>query len=286
MPRVCSSCSSPWSALAPAFLPRRVSGAAAHHRRRLPRRGHGGHRRPPNGRIVKEKFPKGVAVLNRPGARLGRVAEVVQAKPDGYSVILAPNSTLVMIYPQLNELLLRCSRCGGRCRIGAVYAGGQRLRDLLDRLGLSPPPGLPPPQRSSDRCAHVTDALIVGSAPLPAALPRPLSLHESAPVRADARAMPPSRRVRPTTPIRPGPGPPGRLTARLRQRSIRRRHPGATRRRLAPGGARAPWKFLSPAPRFAPLSASSRHGSRPRPGPRVTPLRAPASPGGTLGGPP
>ena len=37
--------------------------------------------------------------------------------------------------------------------IVAVYSGGQRLRDLLDRLGLSPPPGLPPPQRSSDLAA-------------------------------------------------------------------------------------------------------------------------------------
>ena len=38
-------------------------------------------------------------------------------------------------------------RCGGRRRIVAVYPGGPRLRDLLDRLGLSPPPDRPPPQR-------------------------------------------------------------------------------------------------------------------------------------------
>jgi Tripartite tricarboxylate transporter family receptor len=31
------------------------------------------------------------------------MAEVAQAKPDGYTVIIAPNSTLV-IHPQLNEL--------------------------------------------------------------------------------------------------------------------------------------------------------------------------------------
>ena len=42
--------------------------------------------------------------------------------------------------------VLRCGRCGGRRRIVAVYPEGRRLRDLLDRLGLSPPPGLPPPQ--------------------------------------------------------------------------------------------------------------------------------------------
>jgi len=58
----------------------------------------------PMAETMKKKFPKGVAVLNRPGGggSLG-VAEVVQAKPDGYTVILAPNSTLV-IHPQLNEL--------------------------------------------------------------------------------------------------------------------------------------------------------------------------------------
>ena len=51
---------------------------------------------------MKKKFPKGVAVLNRPGGG-GSVgmAEVAQAKPDGYTVILAPVSTLV-IHPQLN----------------------------------------------------------------------------------------------------------------------------------------------------------------------------------------
>jgi hypothetical protein len=33
--------------------------------------------------------------------------------------------------------VLRCPRCGGRRRIVGVYPGGQRLRDLLDRLALS-----------------------------------------------------------------------------------------------------------------------------------------------------
>jgi tripartite-type tricarboxylate transporter receptor subunit TctC len=53
---------------------------------------------------MKKTFTKGVAVLNRPGGG-GSVgmAEVAQAKPDGYTVVLAPNSTLV-IHPQLNEL--------------------------------------------------------------------------------------------------------------------------------------------------------------------------------------
>ena len=58
----------------------------------------------PMAESMKKKFPKGVAVLNRPGGG-GSVglAEVVQAKPDGYTIILAPNSTLV-IHPQINEL--------------------------------------------------------------------------------------------------------------------------------------------------------------------------------------
>src|SRR6267142_5773900 len=58
----------------------------------------------PMAESMKKKFTKGVAVLNRPGGG-GSVgmAEVAQAKPDGYTVILAPNSTLV-IHPQLNEL--------------------------------------------------------------------------------------------------------------------------------------------------------------------------------------
>jgi tripartite-type tricarboxylate transporter receptor subunit TctC len=54
--------------------------------------------------LMKKKFPKGVAVLNRPGGG-GSVgtAEAMQAKPDGYTVTLAPLSTLV-IQPQINDL--------------------------------------------------------------------------------------------------------------------------------------------------------------------------------------
>ena len=58
----------------------------------------------PMAESMKKKFPKGVAVLNRPwgGGSVG-LAEVVQAKADGYTICLAPNSTLV-IHPQLNDL--------------------------------------------------------------------------------------------------------------------------------------------------------------------------------------
>jgi tripartite-type tricarboxylate transporter receptor subunit TctC len=53
---------------------------------------------------LKKKFPKGIAIVTRPGAGGSlAVAELVQAKPDGYTVILAPLSTLV-IHPQLNDL--------------------------------------------------------------------------------------------------------------------------------------------------------------------------------------
>ena len=53
---------------------------------------------------MKKKFPKGIAVVTRPGAG-GSIAaaEASQAKPDGYTIILTPLSTLV-IHPQLNDL--------------------------------------------------------------------------------------------------------------------------------------------------------------------------------------
>ena len=56
------------------------------------------------GEGMKKKYPKGIAIVTRPGAGGSlAVAELVQAKPDGYTVILAPLSTLV-IHPQLNDL--------------------------------------------------------------------------------------------------------------------------------------------------------------------------------------
>ena len=54
---------------------------------------------------MKAKFPKGIVVVNRPGAG-GSVAvsELVQARADGYTVLLTPQSSLV-IAPQLNPKL-------------------------------------------------------------------------------------------------------------------------------------------------------------------------------------
>jgi len=53
---------------------------------------------------MRAKFPKGVLVTNRTGAGGGvAAAEVATGKPDGYTVVLAPLSTLV-IQPQVLDL--------------------------------------------------------------------------------------------------------------------------------------------------------------------------------------
>lgn len=53
---------------------------------------------------MKKQFPKGLAVVNRPGAggAIG-ASEIIQAKPDGYTFGLTPLSTLV-IQPQMSDL--------------------------------------------------------------------------------------------------------------------------------------------------------------------------------------
>jgi tripartite-type tricarboxylate transporter receptor subunit TctC len=53
---------------------------------------------------MKKKFPRGIAVVNRPGAG-GSIsaAEIVQSKPDGYTFGLVALSNLV-IHPQTNDL--------------------------------------------------------------------------------------------------------------------------------------------------------------------------------------
>jgi putative tricarboxylic transport membrane protein len=54
---------------------------------------------------MKPKFPKGLTVVNKPGAG-GAVAveELVRAKSDGYTILLTPQSSLV-IAPQMNRKL-------------------------------------------------------------------------------------------------------------------------------------------------------------------------------------
>ena len=126
-----------------------------------------------------------------------------------------------------------CPLCEGRRRIVAVYPGGPRRRDLLDRLGFSPPPlriarrpsgarlSTPPPDRAP--------ALPSGSAPPgAAALPRPLARPASAP---GPRRHPLSRAVTPLAPELPSCGPPPRSDgvfspSRLRRRDRRERGEG------------------------------------------------------------
>jgi tripartite-type tricarboxylate transporter receptor subunit TctC len=54
---------------------------------------------------MKAQFPRGLTVVNKPGAG-GAVAveELVRAKPDGYTILLTPQSSLV-IAPQMNPKL-------------------------------------------------------------------------------------------------------------------------------------------------------------------------------------
>src|SRR5438046_7274898 len=53
---------------------------------------------------MKAKFPKGIAVVNRPGAAGAvAVAELMRSQPDGYTVVLTTHSALV-IAAQLTEL--------------------------------------------------------------------------------------------------------------------------------------------------------------------------------------
>src|SRR5947208_13645768 len=53
---------------------------------------------------MKGKFPKGIAVVNRPGAAGSvAVAELARSQPDGYTVVLTPHSAL-LIAAQINDL--------------------------------------------------------------------------------------------------------------------------------------------------------------------------------------
>src|SRR5436190_19361753 len=53
---------------------------------------------------MKSKFPKGLAVVNRPGAAGAvAVAEMARSAPDGYTIVMTPHSALV-IAAQLQNL--------------------------------------------------------------------------------------------------------------------------------------------------------------------------------------
>src|SRR5438309_2108129 len=66
---------------------------------------------------MKHKFPHGITVVNKPGAggAVG-VTDLIQAKPDGYTILLTPQSSLV-IAPQMNPKLAD----GKRIRVLAVF---------------------------------------------------------------------------------------------------------------------------------------------------------------------
>ncbi len=47
--------------------------------------------------------------------------------------------------------VFQCPRCGGRRRLVGVYPGGERLRELLERLGLARASGAAEPARAPPR---------------------------------------------------------------------------------------------------------------------------------------
>jgi len=53
---------------------------------------------------MKERFPRGIVVVNKPGAAGAlAVSEITRAAPDGYTIALTPHSALV-IAAQINDV--------------------------------------------------------------------------------------------------------------------------------------------------------------------------------------
>src|SRR6267378_886959 len=88
---------------------------------------------------MKAKFPRGIAVVNRPGAAGAvAVAELTRSQPDGYTVVLTPHSALV-IAAQINELIADARANPGKIRVGSPGEGTSshlNLEELMHRAGV------------------------------------------------------------------------------------------------------------------------------------------------------
>jgi hypothetical protein len=127
---------------------------------------------------------------------------------------------------QLEHLCRYLPALRGRCRIVAVYPGGPRLRDLLDRLGLSPLRTAPAaPEGPCSRHRPVTERRHSRADPPHPGL-RPSLARSPAQPRLPGRADAPRPRSLPPRPLAPpqfGPvgrlrGPMGPLPSRLWRR--------------------------------------------------------------------
>ena len=90
----------------------------------------------PHARLRAEVIPPSSQTAELSGAH----AHAPPAGPSSPAAGPGPLSWAALMARVFELDVLRCTRCGGRRRLVAVYPGGQRLRDLLERLGLGAPP--------------------------------------------------------------------------------------------------------------------------------------------------
>jgi hypothetical protein len=101
----------------------------------------------PHAGLRSDVIPRPLAALDQgPAAATSDVpAAGAGSPPPSSSAGLSWSALLTRVFA-LDVLL--CPRCGGRRRIVAVYTGGELLRVLLERLGLSHPSAAKGPSRS------------------------------------------------------------------------------------------------------------------------------------------